>query len=367
MQINERRRELQTEAVDCLQDHNFNGFVIAPTGMGKAWILIECLKRIKPVGKIWYLCDSTENRDRSFPNEMIKWGAEKWIDQVEFMCYQTAYKREDENIELCLADEADYALTPEYIKGLQNNNFQHLVMVSATLDRSKRALAKSIVPIVFERNIKEIEDAKILNGARHHLVNFMLSDDENDEYLDYNRRFGKLLTGDTRRNQKQLEMLQIQRKHFLSSLATSKNVCRRLLKELHAIPGNKILVFCGLSSQADAICKFSYHSKSEVNHLQDFDLGKIRVLSVVGKIDRGVNLVGVNNIIMEAPSKSPTKFTQKTGRGRRLAANEILDVYYLVPYYTDNKGRISPTIVKRWVYEAASKTNFKPEIFKFND
>ena len=365
--INEARRKMQLDAVDAAQDANFNCFLILPTGLGKAWILIESLKRINPKGKVWYLCDSTENRDNSFPNELRKWGAEKWIPQVEFMCFQTAYKREGEEIEVGLIDEADYGLTPEYIKGIINNKFKYLILVSATLEREKRALAKSIVPIVFERNIKEIEDAKILNGARHHLVNFMLSKEENERYLDFNYRFGKLLSNENQRNQKQLEMLQIQRKHFLSSLNTSRNVCRRLLKELHAIPSNKILVFCGLSDQADAICKYSYHSKSEENYLPIFDKGDIRVLAVVGKIDRGVNINGVNNIVHEAPSKSPTKFTQKSGRGRRLAVDEILDMYYLIPYYRDNRGRVAPTIVKRWVYEATAKTNFEPQIFKFND
>jgi superfamily II DNA or RNA helicase len=177
-----------------------------------------------------------------------------------------------------------------------------------------------------------------------------------------------LLAGDGKhRDQKALERVQIARKHFLAGLTTSKNVCRRLLGELHAIKTNKVLVFCGLTEQADAICKYSYHAKSEENFLPAFDAGDIRVLTVVGKVDRGINLVGVNNIIFESPVKSFTKFTQKSGRGRRLNVNEVLDIYYLIPYYKDKRGNIAPTIVKKWVYESTAKTNFQPQTYTFNE
>jgi superfamily II DNA or RNA helicase len=367
MKIHEERRKTQIEAVDALENNGFNGFVIAPTGIGKAWILIESLKRIKPKGRIWYLCDSEDNRDTTFRNELIKWGAEKWVDKIEFMCYQTAYKLSDEKVELGLFDEADMALTPEYSKGMTQNKFKYKVAVSATLEGSKRGLAKSIVPIVYEKELKEVEDAKLLNPAKHYLVNFMLSKKENEKYLNYNYRFGKLLMGNAHRNREALEFLQIQRKHFLSSLDTSRNVCRKLLKQLHKVEDNKIMVFCGLSDQADKICKYSYHAKSKENYLVPFHEGKIRVIAVVGKVDRGQNIDGINNIVFESPTKSPTKFTQKSGRGRRLAQHETLHIYYLIPYYVDRKGEVSPTIVKKWVYQATNKINFNPITFKFHD
>jgi superfamily II DNA or RNA helicase len=363
-QINHKRRQLQEAAVEALASNEYNGFAVLPTGTGKAWILIECLKRLNPKGHIWYLCDSEENRDNTFRKELIEWGAEKWIDRIEFMCYQSAYKYQNEDIEVCLADEADYALTDEYIKGLKNNNFKHLICVSATLEDKKRTLAESIVPVVFEKHLNEIEDLGILNSARHYLVNYLLNDKENKEYLEFSSKFVKLLDN-PKRNQKQLEMLQIHRKQFLSALDTSRNICRRLLKNLHAVETNKILIFCGLTDQADSICKYSYHSNSDSDNLTLFDQGDIRVLTVVGKVDRGVNLDGVNNIVFEAPARSQTKFTQKTGRGRRLDLDEILSCYYLIPYYKNRRGEIVPTVVKDWVRQSTAKINFKPTIYQF--
>jgi superfamily II DNA or RNA helicase len=366
MIINEERRKLQVEAIEALENNDYNGFAIAPTGIGKAWILIQCLMKINPKGRVWYLCDSEDNRDKTFKKELLKWASEEWIDKIEFMCYQTAYKLSDEKVEVCLCDEADMALTPKYHKAMTNNKFKHLILVSATLEGKKRAIAKSIVPIVYERNLKEVEDAKLLNSAKHYLVNFMLNKKENDKYLLYNYKFGKLLLSHTR-NREALEFLQIQRKQFLSSLETSRNVCRKLLKYLHKHEGNKILVFCGLTDQADKICKYSYHAKSDVDYLDLFDKGLIRALAVVGKVDRGQNITGINNIVYESPTKSYTKNVQRSGRGRRLAQDEVLHIYYLIPYYVDRRGNTVPTVVKKWVYQSTKTLNFNPKTFKFHE
>lgn len=361
--VNEARRELQLEAIAALEKANYNGFVVLPTGSGKGWVLIECIKRLNPKGKIWYLCDSEDNRDTTFRNELINWGAEEWIDRIEFYCYQTACKLGESEGDVLLGDEADFALSPVYSQAFQHK-FKHKILVSATLAGDKREMAKSIVPIVFERVIKEVEDAGILNGANHHMVNFMLNEFENAEYLKFNKRFADMLNNG-KQNQKRLEMLQIERKHFMSNLSSAKNVCRKLIKDLYADEAKKILVFCGLSEQADAICKYSYHSKSEIDYLTPFDKGQIRVLTVVSKADRGLNINGVNNIIFESPTKSATKMVQRSGRGRRLSVDDILDIFYLVPYYKTKRGSIEPTIVKRWIYEATAKMNFNPIIYKF--
>jgi superfamily II DNA or RNA helicase len=361
--VNQKRRNLQNECVKALAGANYNACAILPTGVGKAWILIECLKRINPKGTVWYMCDSEENRDVTFKKQLKEWGASEWIDKIEYICYQSAYKLKGETGDVMLCDEFDYALSPKYVKGIINNNFKHKVLVSASLSAAKRAMAEGIAPIVYEKYLKEIEDDGLLNKAKHYYVNFLLSDKENEEYLRFNKRFTTLME-DTYLNKGRLEMLQIQRKHFMSSLETGRNICRKLIKKLYGEQSNKILIFCGLSEQADAICQYSYHSKSEFNYLPAFDSGKIRVLTVVSKADRGLNLNGVNCIIMESPTKSATKQTQRSGRGRRLHVDDMLHVFYLIPYYKTKYGAVQATIVKRWVEEATKGMNFEPIIYK---
>jgi superfamily II DNA or RNA helicase len=160
-------------------------------------------------------------------------------------------------------------------------------------------------------------------------------------------------------------MLQIQRKQFLSNLESARNVCRKLLVKLYKDESNKIIIFCGLTEQADKICKYSYHAKSTEDNLTLFDEGSIRVISVVGKIDRGVNIDGANTVIFESPTKSSTKFIQRSGRSRRLPIEQTTHIYYLIPYYIDRRGELRPTVVRNWVDESTSKINFKPSIYEF--
>jgi superfamily II DNA or RNA helicase len=123
-----------------------------------------------------------------------------------------------------------------------------------------------------------------------------------------------------------------------------------LLKDLYKNAENRILIFCGRSEQADKITKYSYHSKNEgLDNLAKFNSGEIRVCAVIGKVDRGLNMNRVNVIVFEAPFESRSKFVQKSGRGRRLKVDEILDLYFLIPYYKTHKGDVRPTIVQQWV------------------
>jgi superfamily II DNA or RNA helicase len=348
MNINLQREKLQTEAFDALEEVGFNGMFILPTGSGKGKVLVDIIKALDPKS-ILYVCDNKNLRDKDFPAELRKWDAAHYIDRINFQCYQTTYKWNDKYYELLLADEADYAMTEEYSKVFFNNTFNHTVLTSATLADEKREMAKTIVPIVYEKIISDIVDDKVVNKEQVYFVNYMLSDAENKRYLAFNEQF-KTALNKAAVNQKQIQYIQRNRKLFMSSLISGKNNCIDLLKRLHATITNKILVFCSLTDQADKITRYTYHTKNEgLDNLSKFNAGEIRVIAIVGKVDRGQNLNGVNNIVFESPMESRTKFVQKSGRGRRLHVDDILNMYFLIPYYKDVRGTVQPTIVQKWV------------------
>jgi superfamily II DNA or RNA helicase len=367
--INKEKLKIQEEAFSALRANNFRGIVILPTGTGKTFVLIECLRALwQPGMRVLYTCDSQLLRDGGFDDELRKWGAEQFIPLIEKKCYAGAYKMEEEYYDILLADEGDYALTPEYSKLFFKNKFKYIIFVSATLDAKKRKIAKEIAPIVYAKKPKEIEDAKVINKSQFFIVPYMLNDKENRTYLMYNERFKAILNEQPPpfsnleqtkqwqdKRQKNLDFLSIDRKHFLASLESSAYICRKLMKELYEQDQKaKMLVFCGLNSQADRVCKYSYHSGSEhLNNLEKFDKGEIVALSVCGKVNRGVNINGVKRIIAEHVSRSETAMIQKTGRGRRLDVDDILEVYLLLPYFKTAKGKIKPTIVEDWIITAA--------------
>lgn len=358
--ISEIRKQLLDDAFKAIKKAHFKGWLILPTGLGKSSVLVNIIKTLKPK-TCWYLCDSTLNRDVTFKNELIKFGAEKYIDKIEFLCYQTAYKLKGGNPDLILADEADFAMTEKYSQVFKNNTSAHIVLVSATLKDDRRALAKKIAPIAYEKGLHQIEGLGALNKSKYYTVKYKLLPEENKRYKAYNNQFSRLLN--TRPvNHFKVQQLQLQRKHFLSNLDSGLATCKTLLKDLYKDSHRKILIFCGLSKQADRVCKYSFHTNNENDNdnFNLFDKGDIRVLSVVGKIDRGVNIDGVNTVIFESPGASNTKWQQKSGRARRLAVDETVDIYFLIPYYTDYHGHLKPTIVEKWIYESVGKLDIKP-------
>ena len=132
----------------------------------------------------------------------------------------------------------------------------------------------------------------------------------------------------------------------------------------------KILVFCGLSEQADRICANSFHEKNK-NHkaLEDFEKGLIKVITVVNKVDRGLNIENVRNIIHESVGRSKTRMTQRNGRGMRLDINEKLNVFFLIPYYLSMWGERKATIVLQWIKDALKDmdtSNVKTITYKEN-
>ena len=348
--INEEKDKLQEEAYLKLRENNYNGIVLMSTGTGKSNIIIRCLRDLKDEETIVYGCDNRQLRDESFPAELKKWGMEEMIDKIDRKCYQSLYKIKGQHFNVFFADEFDVLITPKYIQFLQNNTFDHIIALSATLEDEKRKIIKEYLPVVFERKLSEIEGKGIINEADFYFLNYMLTPTENRKYLSYNEAFKRELQGD-RRNSFKLESIQRNRKLFLSGLESSANICRQLSKKLYSQEENKILIFCGLSSQADKVSKFSFHSHNEKENtnLKDFDEGKIRILSVVSKLDRGININGVNTVIFEAPGESKTKVSQKSGRSRRLDVNDKTSIYFLIPFYKDRLGNVKPTIVQKWV------------------
>lgn len=350
--INEERLVIQNDALQKLEEVDYNGAVIMPTGTGKSFILIEALKRIYKEGySVLYCADNRKLRDEDFPAELTKWDAEEYLPLINRLCYQSAYKLTDQYYDILLMDEGDYALSDEYIKLLKNNKFRHIIFVSATLEEEKRNLIENYLPIVYEKIMADLDGKGIVNKAKLYAVNYLLSPEENRKYLAFNDQFKKHLH-DGKRNQFAINLIKQGRKNFLGKLVSSQKICHKLMKKIYLeTDSNKILVFCLLSQQADDICKYSYHSKNakDNTNLQLFNDGDIRILSVVGKIDRGINLNDVNNIVFEAPFQSKTKLTQKSGRGRRLHVDDTLSIYFLIPYYRTRFGELKPTVVEKWV------------------
>lgn len=376
--INEERRKIQLEAVQALEDSDYNGVFLLPTGTGKSWVLIECLKRLsKRYGKnidIWYLCNSVDLRDKDFPAEMRTWRAKGLLENMILMCYQTAYKIEGEAVDVLIADEFDYSLTPEYMKVYLNNNFRHRILTTAYIAEDKLDLLDEIdIDIVYNKGLQEIEDKEVVNKSEYYYVNFLMSNAETLEYHKLTKKISDLIHKKSndktkaRYYQVQIDFAIRERKRFINSLDTSASICKRLLKNIYEEDKkSKMLIFCELTKQADKICKYTYHNKSDPENLDKFRKDEIQALAVCGKVNRGVNINNIQHVILESCNRSKTQLIQRLGRGKRLKSDELLKVYFLIPCYLEG-NKIKYTKVKEWVETAAEDLDLKDaKLYKFN-
>jgi superfamily II DNA or RNA helicase len=359
------RVKMQDEAKAAVRLAGYIASLLITVGGGKGKIMIdlalELLQKYK-IKKILYVCDNTRLRDSKelgFPEQVEKWGSEELNKIIQFECYQTAYKFKDQQYDLLLADEADFAMTPEYCKVFFNNKFRFKLLVTGTLSTSKKKLLTSIAPIVYKFTTIDAEEREVVNKTKYFIYNFKMTDTESEEYMKWNVRIAKAMASEA--NPQRINYLLGQRKELLYALDSSYSAVRRVMSWLWGRnKQTRLVIFCERTAQADRVCNHSYHGGNEKeDNLSKFQNQEISGLAVVGKIKRGVNLKNANTAIFKDLSgRSTTEFEQRNGRMKRLKTSEVAMVIFLCPWYKklDGEGETiwKSTIVDDWIYKATS-------------
>jgi superfamily II DNA or RNA helicase len=342
--------------------------------------------------KILILAHSTRLRDYGWRDEFQKWGTIYLWDYVTTACYQAAYKWENTHWDLVIADEGDFALTDEYIKFFQNNTFDNILFLTATLTPDKRKMLAEICPICHEYSTVDAQQDGVLNQSSFTIVEFDLNRRDKDIAVEYKKGGKKYVFHQTEnekyqyleeRCEKALMQLQIAqqklskleflqnkaktaserhkyvqdiadalelvknkqitfyrsasaRKEFLHSLKSARTAAKLLVQAvLNKDESNKILVFSKTTAQIDKILKYTYHSanSSDNPNIDLFNKGDIRYLGVCDALNRGENLVGVNHILKESYVGSTTEFQQQHGRGTRLEVSDTMRFIILIPVW----------------------------------
>lgn len=117
--------------------------------------------------------------------------------------------------------------------------------------------------------------------------------------------------------QKLTQLAASKRAEILYKAPSLINLGKKLVQEiLIENKSNKVAVFTSRTEIADLISSHAYHAKkSDVqnkNTFTKFNSGEIRELVLVDKINRGVNINGLNNLIFLHFNSSDTKIKTKT-------------------------------------------------------
>ena len=143
----------QRKALNLWAHNKFHGSIIAGTGFGKTRVGVLAVGKMLeyyPDDKALVLVPTTQLQDQ-FRDEFIKWGYVEILDKVDIQCYQSAYKFKNKEYRVVIADEVHLGLSKQHYKFFENNKYDKLLCLTATIpeDLEYKAKLEELAPIVY--------------------------------------------------------------------------------------------------------------------------------------------------------------------------------------------------------------------------
>jgi superfamily II DNA or RNA helicase len=350
---------------------NFIGTIIAGTGFGKSRCGVlavgETLRRIdsgvnEPAGLV--LVPTTQLRDQ-FKKEFIKWGYADILDCVEFMCYQSAYKLIGHHYDVVVCDEIHLGLSIEYRKFFENNIYDKLLCVTATVPEEEEYeyYLKTLAPTVYEIDLETCIKLGFVSPYNIFCISVKLTPQEQKEYdkanqsfIHYKYQLGQfdafneaksiMANQDAYAEEKKNAIMFYRAiKNRKSVVDTASNKITVLQKIVLNNLDKKILTFGGSNEFTNAMCEavaplaVTYHSKMTKKQrnlsLELFNNTTKNVLCSTKALNQGFNIQGAElGIICGLTSKALTMI-QRIGRLLRYQENKIGKI--VIVYVADSQ------------------------------
>ncbi|WP_340155184.1 TGS domain-containing protein, partial [uncultured Winogradskyella sp.] len=124
-----------------------------------------------------------------FLEEFDKWGVDS--TNVEIMCYQSAYKLKDEEYSIVVCDEIHLGLSPKYRQFFENNAYEKLLCVTATLPEEPEYKVKlhMIAPTVYHITLDQCVELGIVAPYKIYCKPVSLTASEMSDYKKVNNSF----------------------------------------------------------------------------------------------------------------------------------------------------------------------------------
>ena len=188
----------QKKALNSWAKNGFIGSIIAGTGFGKSRIGVLAIdyvlnyKSEDPSNTALILVPTIQLQDQ-FRDEFYKWGYENCLNRVEILCYQSAYKLQNEHYDIVVCDEIHLGLSKEYKKFFYNNTYNKLLCMTATLPEEneyKLELQKR-APTVYQITLDECVKLGLVSPYKIQCISVELTKDERAAYKAINNQFVK--------------------------------------------------------------------------------------------------------------------------------------------------------------------------------
>jgi len=338
----EKRIKVQKEALSAWKNSGKKGSLEVVTGLGKTKIFLDAVKDYPKSAKILFLAEVTD-RETELRNEQKKWGMEGV--NIEFACYQTAYKWQGREFDFVCADEAVDSFTPAYSQFYFNNNIKDLMCLFAFLDShlvvgqengkeiTKGELCNQIAPVCFTYSLQQAQKDKTYRELDIYVIKHKLDgvnktieaggkdkkwmQTEQAAYDYADNIFQKEWAGKKSWNDFSVMRASGRRANILYSLPSKIGAVKRLLENLNT----KSIIFANSLPTLEKITPnvISSHKSDKENEeiRNSFDNGDSQVIASFKKLQQGANLTDLDNVIMMSYYSKQKITIQRTGRLRQ--------------------------------------------------
>jgi len=334
-------RELkQKEILDSLSAPPHGIYLISPR-FGKSRLAISIIKKFK-LKKVLWVTPSVKLRDEDIPQEFSKWKVSTYLKGTDIICYSSMSEHKG-NYDIVILDEVQ-TITDNNSLPLFNGNIKYKTILGLTGTMPKheeklvllRKLKLNVLldisiddavadNMVADYRIKVLEvplnytDKNIVAGTK--AKPFKTTEGANYDYL--SKQVAKMMFVT---DKKRLQFAILNRLRFIYKSPTKLETAKKLIKHLN---GRK-LVFTGSIDHAELISPYTYHSKTNQDHLNLFLQEKIDLLACVNAGGTGFTYKNVDHfIIVQADSNKSGGFIQKLARSLLLQKDYVASIWII--------------------------------------
>ena len=366
--VNKVKSAVQKEAQDKWYDSGCWGLEAMATGVGKSKVAINICedgyKKFSSYLKVLLIVPTEKLRDENWRDEFAKWKLERIYDQcLTRVCYASLDNIENEEFDLVIGDEF-HNITEDKSVFFKRNKIKRLICLTATppTDKIKVQILKSLaiktdyhVPLDIATKLKLVApyDVTVVECRLDDVIKNVPSGTKTNPFMttekkayDYKTNlvnttmYSRNIPAASRGKIHKFRVLD--RMRFIKDLESrTKNA--KFILENFIKPEERTLIFCGSIAQANELCQYSFHSKTNDKHFEQFKAKIINRMSCVSAVNEGHNIPDVETIFVVCIESGEKTITQQIGRGIRFAIGHKCRVIIII---------ITDTVDEQWFKKA---------------
>ena len=364
-EIFKKKNEIQNKALNTWRDNNYNSILAMCTGSGKSRCGILASKFVVKDNKeanILLIVPTETLRDVNWKDEFEQWDSiDIYNNNVRRSCYVSINKIENEEFDLVIMDEC-HRITENSYEFFIKNKVHKIIGLTATPpedDIKKDILYKNlnlkisfnypleqgvkdgvVAPFdikVVELNLSTKKDYVVKTKAKTYTTS------EEARYKALTRVINQMMFSG-----KDVPVyMYLNRMRFLYDLPSKTDIAKKIIESKFE-DKERYLIFSGSIHQANTLCKYRYHSKTDNADLIKLKEGKINSLSCVKALNEGENIPKLDSALIVQVTSKELDLIQRVGRVVRVREGHRATIWILSVLNTQDE---------KWVEKALENFN----------